>query len=110
MPYLGNNEPSDYGWIITKDNIADGEEEGTNQNAKGMMGPSDCPFTAEEIKAKGEKFRMLDDDGEIYYYGYCLNQDDEEGVFGPLEDFGTPNAGCADIQYKHPETGEYNSM
>jgi len=92
---------SNYGWIIDKDNITDGEEEApSNLNAKGMMGPSDCPFTAEEIKAKGERFRMSDDDDEIYYYGYCFHEGDEIGVFGPLEDFGTPNAGCAHIEYK----------
>lgn len=106
-----DDEPTDYGWIITKDNIADPSvTPPSNLNAKGMMGPSDCPFTAEEIKAKGEKFRMLDDDEEVYYYGYCLSEGDEIGAFSPLENFGMPNAGCADIQYKNPKTGVYESL
>jgi hypothetical protein len=98
-------------WIITKDKIADKTEpEGTNCNAKGLTGPR----TASEgdvnrLKAgEGTRFRMLDDDGEIYYYGRWLEQDDctadyedyyGEPEFSPLDCFGRPNAGCTEIQY-----------
>lgn len=40
-------------------------------------------------------FRMYDDDGELYYSGWA--KPDTE--FDPLEDFGTPNAGCTSISY-----------
>lgn len=96
-----------YGWLITKDKIDDG-------NTNGTMGPHDCQFSADEIKSKGAKFRMLDDDGIVYYYGYIHHIDDYfpeyEAGFEPLEDFGTPNAGCTDIQYKNKETGDWESL
>jgi len=41
------------------------------------------------------KFRLLDDDGEIYYIGYSTNS----SSFAPLDNFGMPNDGCTDIQY-----------
>lgn len=48
--------------------------------------------------------RMLDDDGEVYYHGRFITATGEYGSeddFGPLEDFGGPNAGCTEIQYKN---------
>lgn len=44
------------------------------------------------------KFRMLDDDGEVYYLGQS-NDADSEAAFAPLDDYGMPNAGCTEIQY-----------
>jgi len=41
------------------------------------------------------RFRLLDDDGEIYYEGLSDNDSD----FSPLDDFGEPDAGCTEIQY-----------
>ena len=40
-----------------------------------------------------ERFRLLDDDGEIYYEGFLIGDE-----FAPLDDFGEPNAGCTSIQ------------
>lgn len=77
-------------WTITKDNI-DGD-------AVGVVGPSTATLSIDEIKATGQRFRLLDDDGEIYYYGRAVLDDDDDG-FEPLDDFGTPNAGCTSIQY-----------
>jgi hypothetical protein len=45
---------------------------------------------------------MYDDDGELYYEGYSLAGSD----FGPLWDFGMPNAGCTGIKYKG-KSGKY---
>lgn len=42
--------------------------------------------------------RLLDDDGEVYYEGRCDSCDDDN-AFGPLDNFGGPNAGCTTIQY-----------
>lgn len=95
---------SEYSWIIVKDNIADKEvTPPSNLNAVGMIGPYDSTATPEEIK-KGEKFRMSDDDNEIYYYGFIIG--DYEG-FEPVFDFGMPNAGCVNIEYKNADTGKY---
>lgn len=100
QPHLFNDEPNTYAWIIVKDNIDDG-------HAVGVKGPHDCSMSDDEIK-QGEKFRLLDDDGNIYYYGF-INGSDYEG-FEPLEDYGMPNAGCTEIQYKNPETKEYETL
>jgi hypothetical protein len=100
-------------WIITKDKIADaGAAEGTNSNAKGLIGPSTA--TEADIKrlqaGEGTRFRLLDDDGEIYYYGRQLETSEcteeyengfwgAESEFAPLDNFGRPNAGCTELQY-----------
>ena len=76
-------------WIITKDLI--------DTDAVGVFGPRGVSETAVSALKAGDgfKFRMLDDDGEVYYRGLS----DEPDTFDPLDDFGTPNAGCTDIQY-----------
>lgn len=84
-----------YGWVITWTH--DGEPTGTH-------GPRRSTFTAEQIKAEGREFRMLDDDGEHYYRGFYLGPDDES-MFGPLDDFGMPNAGATSIEYRNPAGG-----
>jgi len=76
-----------YGWVITKDIVCDGDD-------KGIIGPSGCNLSKEEI-TKGERFTMYDDDGECYYEGYIVG--DYTGL-EPLDDFGMPNAGCTEIK------------
>jgi hypothetical protein len=97
-------------WIITKDKIADTDStEGTNGNAKGLWGPHTASENdVKRLKAgEGTRFRMLDDDGEIYYYGRRLEESDAdkgyyaEPEFAPLDNFGTPNAGCTELQYDY---------
>ncbi len=78
-------------WIITEDVFCNGAD-------KGRMSRD---FGEQSLPAR---FRMLDGDGEIYYYGNAT----EDCDFQPLHDFGTPNAGCVDIQYK--EDGEWKSL
>jgi len=83
-------------WIITRDRIADpAAKPGTNSNAVGVCGPGSYEGDFTECV---HKFRMLDDDGEVYYDGLCDSCDDENAL-GPLDDFGEPNAGCTTIQY-----------
>ena len=84
-------------WTITKDFIADPDaKEGTNLNAKGVVGPKIATLTHEQIKNHQEriKFRMKDCDGEVYYEGFLVGED----LLAPLDDFGTPNAGATDIE------------
>jgi len=45
-----------------------------------------------------QHFRLLDDDGEVYYLGVS-NDSESENAFAPLDDYGMPNAGCTEIQY-----------
>lgn len=55
------------------------------------------------------KFRMLDDDGEVYYTGYTDDNQTEE-AFAPLDDYGTPNAGCTSIEYYDPIKKEWEMI
>ena len=78
-------------WKITKDNISNGEA------VREEVGSPDY-FLGDTDKSKPPmvyKFRMLDDDGEIYYEGVSSYS----CSFEPLYDFGMPNDGCTDIQY-----------
>jgi len=100
-----------YGWIITRDYITPADErEGTH--SVGTMGPRNIP--ADLVKrlhaGEGTAFRLLDDDGEVYYHGRLITTDPGgEDEFGPLNDFGTPNAGAVDIQYRDP-AGKWQSL
>jgi hypothetical protein len=40
-------------------------------------------------------FRLLDDDKETYFLGYC----EKDSSFAPLDDYGA-SYGCTEIQYK----------
>lgn len=97
---------STYAWIIDTDHLAEeGAEPGSFcDNAATVAGPYDAPATllAELEAGEGIPFRMRDSDGELYYTGRLVPAsmaDSEEG-FGPLDDFGTPNAGATTIEYK----------
>lgn len=90
-------------WIIDTDTLADTTQPaGTCMNAVGVMGPQGIP--AGDVKAlkengAGTAFRMYDDDDVLYYTGRFLGYPDTELAFSPLDDFGTPNAGCTRIDY-----------
>ncbi len=83
-------------WIIDKDHIAeDGARPGTNSNAVGVAGPRGYKGDGSELT---KRFRMLDDDGTVYYEGRS-DSDDDDNALAPLDGFGTPNAGAVTIQY-----------
>lgn len=68
-------------FVITKDKI---NEVGNT----GVTIPKNCDI----------KFRLLDDDSEIYFYGYQDEKDgSEENVFAPL-DWGMNDSGCTELQ------------
>lgn len=87
------------GWIITKDLIEFGEDDGT-------MGPRTISDeTVKRLQAgEGKKFRMYDDDDELYYEGRVLGDDE----FSPLDHFGMPNAGCTRIDIHNGK--EYQTL
>jgi hypothetical protein len=73
-------------WKITEDLICNGSAVGT------------CSRDWSEDDAKERlmvKFRMYDDDGNLYYEGVI--DEDAANPFGPLDDFGRPNDGCTTL-------------
>lgn len=92
-----------YVWGITQDNL--------DMGLKGLRGPSECHLSLDEIRKhpKAEKFRLLDDDGEIYVYGYFVDLTGEADGFEPLDDYGTGGLGATEIQYRNEE-GEYKTL
>lgn len=84
-----------HAWTITVDNVAGpSEPNGAADSAVGLVGPRSTKLSAEQIIAHPEakQFRMFDDDNILYYEGYLIGDE-----FGPLDDFGEPNAGCTSI-------------
>lgn len=92
-------------WVITADHIFNGSE-------KGIIGPYGTILDEHEIIRFGTKFKMYDDDNVLYYEGYCvtgLKGIGEEGFY-PLDNFGTPNAGCVHIEYWNDETKKWETL
>ncbi len=88
---------SEYAWRIDRDYIPEeGAPEGTNCNAPGVTGPRNAPdhLVVALDAGEGDKFRLYDDDGELYYAGRIVG--DYDG-FEPVDDFGEPNAGALQI-------------
>lgn len=84
------------GFKITKDNVHV-KEEHQQWDCKGK----------EYWNYKGgkHKFRLLDDDGEIYFYGFS----DNNSSFRPL-DWAMPQWGCTEIQYRNEQTKRYETL
>ena len=75
-------------WTITNDLVDDGKKVGT------------ASMNYDEAKAAllKHRFRLLDDDGEIYYER--LSDDcNSQRAFAPLDDFGKGYAGCTEIHF-----------
>jgi hypothetical protein len=75
-------------WTITNDMLEEGKKVGT----------SSCDYDKTKTFLLPRRFRMLDDDGEIYYEGVS-DDCDSERAFEPLDDFGEGYAGCTQIHY-----------
>lgn len=88
-----------YGWVIDVDRL-------DNAQAVGVIGPRGVTRKMESRlrSGYGRIFRMLDDDGEVYYEGRIIGGDG----FEPLDDYGTPNAGAVHIQYRRD--GEWETL
>lgn len=104
-----------YAWVVDKDHLADeGEEPGTLAgNAATITGPGGAPagLLAKLAAGEGRRFRLYDDDGELYYDGRIISIEGagSEDDFGPLDDFGMGNAGCTSIQYKNDQ-GKWETL
>jgi len=96
-----------YGWIIDVDHL---EEKNWQSMSRIPVGPSDILPEHEAhlaIKDIGQKFKMYDDDGELYYSGRIVG--DYTG-FEPLDDYGTPNAGCTEIKLFNNKTRKWETL
>lgn len=58
----------------------------------------------------GEKFRVYDDDGELYAHGVLVSGNDFANLFEPLDDFFMGAWGCTELRYKNPKTGKYETL
>jgi hypothetical protein len=86
-----------YGWIITEDHINTEDGDVSDVNRKGPRDLDKEVF--ERLQAgEGSRFRLYDDDNNLYYEGRFLGIDEFSG-FEPLDDFGMPWAGCTIIRY-----------
>lgn len=75
-------------WTITNDLVDDGKKVGT----------SSSNYDKAKAAVLKHRFRLLDDDGEVYYEGKS-DDCDSQRAFAPLDDFGQGYAGCTEIQY-----------
>jgi hypothetical protein len=92
-------QPTPYSWVIDW-----GDDEIGLETDQGVYGPHGALRPPD---SGGTPFRLFDDDGNLYYEGRVFG--DYEG-FEPLDDFGTPNAGCTRIEYKNPLTDEWEPL
>ncbi|WP_405056992.1 hypothetical protein OG474_30180 [Kribbella sp. NBC_01505] len=105
---------SDYAWIIDRDHLDEETPLVGMASEVGVMGPSDAPveLLAELIAGAGYVFKVYDDDGVKYYTGRLAFIPEDDGLpsiaatAGPLDDFGTPNAGATSVRY--PGKPEWN--
>lgn len=99
-----------YAWKVDTDHMPDPTcPPGSYSNAGGVTGPGDAPadLLARLDKGEGRKWKIYDDDGELYYSGRIVFEDPAEEVgndipdlaFRPLWDFAAGNAGATEIRY-----------
>lgn len=84
-----NQYDSAYAWKIT--NNEHGREP--------MFGPRNLPKRlVDQLNAgQGEKFRIYDDDGNLYCQGRIIGEYDG---FEPLDDYARPSLGATEIHYR----------
>jgi len=63
---------------------------------------SNGPFSITDIYQHPlrQPFRLLDDDGIVYFEGFWVPLSDDATGFEPLDDYGMPDSGCTSIEYK----------
>lgn len=87
-----------YAWIITQDYLPTDLDLPTRVGVAGPRGMSEAQHE-QLLAGAGEPFRLFDDDRTLVYEGLFLGDATSEEAFGPLEDFGMPDAGCTYIEY-----------
>ena len=84
-------------WKITKDHINEGERDD-------VMPTFHQTLRHDYSDLMIHKFKLYDDDGQLYFEGLSTNQDCES-AFQPL-DWAMADAGCTDIKYLTPRGWE----
>lgn len=100
-----NAAESSYAWTVNYDHL--------DHKRVCVIGPHNSTEAQCEIllhprtnSDKLTRFKIYDDDGELYYSGYFLGDSFDEDAFGPLDDYGTPNAGATEIRYLRIKDGK----
>lgn len=96
--------------MITRDLL---HEQGiSDYNDAGTTGPAGITDLAvmKMERGEGHPFLMYDGDNELYYEGLLLGDKDSHQGFTPLDNFGTPNAGCTYIKYYNETTKEWEVL
>lgn len=101
------------GFIITKDVYE--KKNYALDDPKAIIGPRNITAETEEKlrNGEGQKFRLLDDDGIVYFEGLFIDDAEAEDwevevEFQPLDAFGRPNSGAVTIQYL--EDGKWTAL
>ena len=82
-------------WKITRDIFAEAGGE-----RRQLPYSSDFDPATADFKAPGDKFRLLDDDGEVYCEGEFFGDSSGEDAFRPLDEYGRGAHGCTRIEYR----------
>lgn len=107
---------STYAWIVDYSHLDDAID--------GTTGPRDAPAGAlaalgnpvwpnhyGRLPVNVRRFRLLDDDGILYFSGrQYIDPDDASDLaeFGPLDDYGRPGFGAVDLQVR--QGGQWVSL
>lgn len=97
-------------WIIVEDYTGDPDCQIPERVS--IIGPESCEASGPELMTSKDcrLFRMLDDDGYVYYKGWCyLPHGLTNAAFNPLDNYGCPNAGATTIQYLN-EKNEWETL
>jgi hypothetical protein len=91
-------------WLITRDLIGGGEDAFRYGNVTGSEAQAHFITLPDVVP-----FRLYDDDGILYYEGFCrgLKDASEEQAFAPL-DWAANHAGCTRMDYK--EDGKWKTL
>lgn len=94
-------------WIIVTDHLEEHPED-----AKWFI-TADMPpgFTKATVDALPYEFRLLDDDGELYFSGKCgdLDNADQDHAFAPL-DWAMNDSGCTRMDYRKVGEKEWKTL
>lgn len=71
---------------------------------KSITDSGEDEYTGRDVEGCDRRFRLLDDDGEVYAYGKASKE-----TFEPLNAYKYVY-GCTEIQYKDPKTGKYITL
>ena len=116
------SESNPVGWVVTRDHMFDetltegdlgyipsrvgfgARLEDARGDAESWLNQVtiDTGLTAKDIEGETTRWRVLDDDGEVYYSGVMRRdwaEGDETLAFHPLE-WARPDAGACDIQLR----------